>query len=235
VNHKQITDRIRKLLRLAESSNPNEAATAAAMAQKLLAKYNLARSDISAEAEKLQASSERKKTRQRLEDWAFLLARVVSRAFDCEYFHRVSSSETVFVGVDPSPEICGWLYHYLYKTLLRLASRHMRGPQCKRLRSTKSKRSARESFLAGAVYIIGARLKEQKRQTPVTPGALVPAVQAAITAALPDLRREKMKKAPVGGMRDGDWLSGMTAASGIPLSKPLREGESHESRRLATH
>lgn len=89
------------------------------------------------------------------------------------------------VGVGADPEVCGWMYGYLYKTLLRLASEHMRGP-ARRLRSAKSKREARNSFLFGAVDVISSRMIAQKKVAPVTSDALVPVKDALIRAAMPD-------------------------------------------------
>lgn len=222
MQHKEIIDKIRKLLRLAQSANVHEAAAAAAKAQELLAKYNLAQENVSLEDEGLEAQRIFKKTRQRLENWAHILARGSADAFDCRYYHNEGAGETVFVGVGVDPEICGWMYGYLYKALLRLASAHLRSSSCNRLRSNKSKKAARDSFLRGAVSVIISRLVEQKHETPVTCDALVVSKKRAIEAALPEMSSRPMK---LGKVRNQDWYGGAQAANSVPLSTPLKNSQ----------
>lgn len=140
----RVLEKIRKLLNLAHSVNEHEAAAAAAKAQLLLSEYNLTMSGLEEEeaAETLRASLNDHKTRQRLEPWAFMLAATVSTNFDCKYYHNQATGHTVFVGCGADSEVCAWTFGYLYKTLLALASIHMRGPG-RRLRSPRSKRAAR--------------------------------------------------------------------------------------------
>lgn len=216
---KKIIEKIRKLLRLSCSRNEHEAAAAAAKAQELLSKYNLSMDSSSSpnNPTELRASRAFKKTRQRLETWAFSLASGVSRAFDCKYYHDPDVGETAFVGCEPDPTIASWTYGYLYKTLLALASSYLRGP-ARRLRSTKSKATARHSYLLGAVLVISQRLEVQKRVTPITPGALLPFKEAAIRRAMPELVDKPTPKLKT---RDKDFEAGMDAARAIWLSKPI--------------
>ncbi|MEG2173452.1 MAG: DUF2786 domain-containing protein, partial [Desulfovibrionaceae bacterium] len=193
MQHKDILNKIRKLLRLSQSSNVYEAAAAAAKAQELLSKYNLERESIRFDDEASEAQSIYKKTRQRLEGWAHYLANGSADAFDCRYYHERCSGSTVFVGVGADPEVCGWMYGYLYKTLLRLASEYMR-TKCKRLRSNISKKRARESFLLGAVSIIIDRLMQQKHATPASSTSLVLSKNTLIEAALPKLIERQNEK-----------------------------------------
>lgn len=219
MKHTEIIDKVRKLLRLSHSANVHEAAAAAAKAQELLAKYNLSQESVSFDDDNQEAQRIFKKTRQRLENWAYILARGSADAFDCSYYHNEESGETVFVGVGVDPEICGWMYGYLYKALLRLASSHLRSPSCNRLRSNKSRKGARESFLRGAVAVIIHRLMQQKQITPVTCDALVVSKKRTIETALPKLISAKMNLVKI---RDQDWHEGMQAASAVPLSTPIQ-------------
>lgn len=216
---KKIIEKIRKLLRLSRSNNEFEAAAAAAKAQELLSEYNLSMDSITPEerAAGLRASREHKKTRQRLEIWAHGLASGVGNAFDCKYYHDPDVGETVFVGCEPDPIVCSWTYGYLYKTLLALASAHMRGP-ARRLRSPKSKTAARLSYLLGAVMVISRRLEAQKLATPITPGALIPFKEEAISRAMPALAEKPTQKPKI---RDRDFEAGMDAGSAVPLSTPI--------------
>ena len=221
----RIIERIRKLLRLSESANPHEAALAAQRVQQMLSEHNLTMESIGRDAETDKARQVNRKTRKELEKWAHALASHTANAFDCQYFHDPNTGDTSFVGVGVDPEVCGWMYGYLYKTLLRLASEHMRGP-ARLLRSAKSKRAARNSFLFGAVDVINYRMYLQKKATPITSDALVPVKDAIVRAAMPDeLKRGTIKPDK---SRLQDRLAGMLSAEHIPLSTPVT-GEAYTS------
>lgn len=213
----RIIERIRKLLRLSHSVNPYEAALAAERVQRMLSEYNLTLDGIG-EEEAEKARQINRKTRKDLEEWAHILASRTASVFDCRYFHDPNTGETSFIGVGADPEVCGWMYGYLYKTLLRLASEHMHGP-ARRLRSAKSKHEARKSFLLGAVTVISYRMAAQKKEAPVTSGSLVPVKERLIQAAMPESL--KASELNIGKLRENDRLFGMMAAKGIPLSSPL--------------
>ena len=219
MDHTKIIDKIRKLLSLSKSDNEHEAAAAAAKAHELLSRYNLSMSDVPDQNNAQAATTASSKTRQRLEKWAFTLAWDTAYAFDCKYWHQAGDSRTVFVGVGADPEVCSWTYSYLYKTLLRMGSAYLRGP-CRRLRTSKSRREARESYLRGVVRVVATRLAEQKKQSPITESALVPVKRQAIQDAMPDnLRTRNFKPLK---LRNRDICNGMADGENIPLSTPMR-------------
>lgn len=213
----RIIERIRKLLRLSQSANPHEAALAAERVQQMLSEYNLTMDSIGCDAETASARRVDRKTRKALEKWAHALASRTAQVFDCKYYHSPDTGETSFVGVGADPEVCGWMYSYLYKTLLCLASEHMRS---RRLRSAKSKRAARNCFLFGAVDVISDRMFAQKKVAPVTSDALVPVKDALVRAAMPDSLKIGAPIKPCES-RPQDWLAGMLSAEHIPLSTPV--------------
>lgn len=215
----RIIERIRKLLRLSQSANPHEAALAAQRVQQMLSEYNLTIDSIGCDADTASARQVNRKTRKALEKWAHVLAVRTARVFGCDYYHNAFTGETSFVGVGADPEVCGWMYGYLYKTLLRLASTHMRGP-ARRLRSSKSKREARNSFLFGAVDVISSRMIAQKKMAPVTSDALVPVKDALIRAAMPDSLKIGDPIKPDESRLQDRW-AGMLSAEHIPLSAPV--------------
>ncbi len=218
MDHERIIEKVRKLLALSQSDNEHEAATAAAKAQELLAEYNLSLSDIPADDGRcMRATKSAARTRQRLEDWAYLLAGATSVAFDCRYVH-FSSGKTVFIGVGADPEVCAWTYHYLYKTLLRMGSSYLRSSQCRRLRARHSKNAARASYLLGVVHFVSRRLKEQREHAPITEAALVPVKEDAIRAAMPSHQTKEYRP---GAVRDGDVTNGLRDGRGISLSTPI--------------
>ena len=68
---------------------------------------------------------------------------------DCDYYHERVSGNTVFVGVGVDSEVCSWMYGYLYKTLLKLSSEHLRSKECRRLRAKKQSMLLVKLFCAG--------------------------------------------------------------------------------------
>lgn len=221
MKHEDIVRRIRKLLGLTRSSNANEAAIAAERAQALLAEYNLTLAEIS-ETDSARVQVIEHRTRKRLENWAYALAGQTARAFDCSYFHNEHTGKTSFVGVDADAEVCAWMYGYLYKTLMRLATRymHVRG---QRLRTPSSIREARSSFLLGAVEVLASRMMQQRNTMPVTPCALVPVKEQLISSALPE--NLTVTRLSHGKVRTNDVLRGMEAGRNISLATPIRGGQ----------
>lgn len=212
---KRIIDRVRKLLNLSESGNEHEAAAAAAKAQALLAEYNLQMSDIPEDGRGCSATTSDVRTRIKLEKWAFGLAHKTAKAFSCDYYHS-SRGRTTFVGVGADAEVCAWTFSYLYRSLMRMASEYMRG---RRGRGSAVDGQLRESFLTGAVIVIGRRLREQAEQTPVTSDALVPVKDEVVQAAMPeDVRPKRFRERD---LVHGAVYAGAMAAQDLPLSTPV--------------
>ena len=216
----RIKEKIRKLIQMTKSANQHEAAIAAAKVQQMLSEHNLTMGSVQLNTATMCAQESKCKTRQALEDWAHILAGKTSKTFDCDYYHDRSFGYTVFIGVGVDSEVCSWMYGYLYKTLLKLASEHLRSKECRRLRAKKSIYAARETFLRGAVSIIADRLQSQKKVYPVTPGTLVISKSNAIKEAMPpDLRTKKVSSLSL--MREGDWCAGRQSGAGVSLSTPI--------------
>lgn len=217
MEQQRITERVRKLLRLSRSSNPHEAALAAERAQQMLAEYNLTLDDIT--EKRASARVVRVQTRKKLEDWAYFLAGGTAQAFDCDYYHSITKGETSFVGVGADSEVCSWTYGYLYKTLMRLASAHIR-TRLLRTAPQRKRRQARKSFLFGASHAVIERLEAQKEKTPVTPGALVPCKRSLIDAAMPEDVHCLAGKLP--DLLAEDCRAGLSVGGCIPLSTPIK-------------
>lgn len=218
----KVIETIRKLLALAGSDNEHEAASAAAKAQALLSAYNLSLADIPGQAQSgLEANSVHVPTRKRMEDWGHYLAHAVCFAFDCAYYYT-SDGVVVIVGCGADSEVCAWTYTYLYKTMLRMGSAYLRGPR-RRLRTQRSKDTARKSYLMGVFMELESRLESQSRQTPVTAPGLVESKQAVIQAAMPELTHSKIRAFKP---RPDDYVRGRCDGHGVPLSRPVNGSNS---------
>lgn len=178
----KIVEKIRKLLRLAKSSNEHEAALAAAHAQRLLAENNLNEEDLAERETPLEAEIAGTDTVKKPADWLFLLAASVAGAFDCGYFHS-SRGKTFFIGVGVDHEVAAFTFGYLYRTINRLATQFMGKSRQRRL-TLKGQRKARRSFCLGATHVIRQKLSEQKSFTPITCTALVPIKKALVTTKI---------------------------------------------------
>lgn len=227
----QIIDKIKKLLRLAKSSNEHEAALAAARAQEMLSKYNLDETElVEREIPKEAGTASVHNVVKKPASWVFLLASSVSAAFDCQYYHS-SLGRVVFVGVDCDHEIASWTFAYLYRSINRLAAAFMGKSQQRRL-TAKGKKKVRLSYCLGCTDVVKHKLNQQKERTPITTTALVPVKEALIKARMEQcgvvtesLEHEDVSnRAYWTGRHDGDQIDHKRRAVGGSAQKPLRLG-----------
>ena len=162
-----IYEKIRKLLALAESSNENEAAVAAAKAADLLAKYNLDQSKIPSEGPESDPIIETRTNEQRYQkrvDWVTDLADVVAQAHFCRVLYR--GAEAAFIGHKRDVEVAVYTYNNLMTQLQRLVS----AIDLKYV-GRGSRRVFRSSWLRGAVYGIGEQYRKARRGFVTDPSA----------------------------------------------------------------
>ena len=181
-----IIEKIKKLLALAASSNEHEAALAASHAQRLLAAHNLAMADIESERKPELADRVETSAAKNLPKWVRHLSGSVCAAFDCQAIHHPATGKLSFIGVGADVQIAAYTFAFLERTIRRLCSQYMK---CAVIASTANRQRElmRQSYYLGAVSTVTVRLREQKQQTPVTPGALVPVKEGLIKKALEDL------------------------------------------------
>lgn len=219
-----IIEKIKKLLALANSSNEHEAALAASHAQRLLSEHNLAMADIEAAHKSDKAGKVETTVSKTLPKWLRHLSAGVSTAFDCQAIHHPSTGKMTFIGVGVDVQIAAYTFTYLDRTVRKLCSTYMK----QHARSTIANRHRelmRNSYYMGAVSTINARLREQKVQTPVTTGALVPVKEGLIRQTMNEignLRTMRSRKSYVNtdaysrGQTDGGQVGihkGITGAS----------------------
>ncbi|QEM66723.1 DUF2786 domain-containing protein [Geobacter sp. FeAm09] len=213
MSKQKIIERIKKLLKLANSSNEHEAAAAAAAAkaQELLSQYNLDESLLSEGGEDSKAAGMASvKTLIRLPSWGYTLASAVAAAFDCDYYHCSGTGDICFIGVDLDHEIASFTFEYLFKTIRSLSTSFMRKSQQRRL-TPKGQIRVRRSYCQGCTEVVCRELQEQGMRTPVTTKALVPVKKALIAAEMEkigittfDLKTESLsQRAYWTGRRDG--------------------------------
>jgi hypothetical protein len=148
-------ERVQKLLRLAESSNVHEAATAAARAQELMTRHRIDAAWVHADAAAIEDHRDRPLvTSVRLPRWRVMLAAAVAETNGCRVYVRrgASSSHVVIVGTRDDAASVVTLDAHLCGELERLTRRlgHGRG------------RRWCTGFRLGAVATLARRLHEAR-------------------------------------------------------------------------
>ncbi|MEQ8762824.1 MAG: DUF2786 domain-containing protein [Planctomycetota bacterium] len=156
----RLTERIRKLLALAESQNPNEAAAAAARAAELMARYRIDRVLLEAhdpEVEDLFFEETREK-----HTWRGILADGVTRSFGCRIYWRHAPNGIRMHGVGTASDLAAarYLFELLAAEIESLAERCADS-----LTRTASESGWRRDFLLSAASTLRVRLREHSRET----------------------------------------------------------------------
>jgi len=181
-----IIEKIKKLLALANSSNEHEAALAAGHAQRLLSEHNLAMADIEAAHRPDKADKVETAVAKSLPKWLRHLSAGISTAFDCQAIHHPATGKMTFIGVGADVQIAAYTFTYLDRTIRKLCGTYMRLHVGSTI-ANRHRELMRQSYYLGAVSTITARLMEQKEQTPVTTGALVPVKEGLIRQAMNEI------------------------------------------------
>lgn len=182
----QIVDKIQKLLRLAQSSNPHEAASAAARAQELMHEHKIAMADLEIaggevvrEAVGTEPLETTGKVRVRWKGW---VANAAAKSFGCRTFWRGATIQ--LVGRPGDVQAARYVYQFLILEIERLAAEG-----CPSYLGAAQKVQWKNSFRTGACVIIEQRLGDQSRMqaaaTSSTALVLVKRDEAEVEAAMP--------------------------------------------------
>ena len=227
-----IIEKIRKLLALANSTNEHEAALAASHAQRLLSEHNLAMADI--EPDNKPDSADRVETTvgKTLPKWIRQLSAGICTAFDCQAIHNPVIGKLTFIGVGADVQIAVYTFAFLDRTVRRLCANYVRQHISDRL-ATRQRELMRQSYYLGAVSSVTDKLRIQKQQTPVTPGALVPIKDALIKKTMSEMgptRTIRSRKSYINataytqGQQDGNQVG---VHHGIGGSNPATQLPAH--------
>jgi len=125
-----IIDKVRKLLKLSESSNANEAALAAAKAQQLIDEHNLSAALLAVETEEAEANEPIEDTlrdskplddQKKMQTWRYALAKVLAECNGCRIYGFRGAIE--LVGHRSDADKVRYLYGYLIHETERLCNR----------------------------------------------------------------------------------------------------------------
>jgi len=223
-----VIDKIKKLLALADSCNEHEAALAAAHAQRLLAAHNLAMADITAADRPEQVDSVETDVARSLPKWTRHLSAGVSSAFDCKAIHQPAAGKLTFIGVGADVQVAAYTFTYLDRTVRKLCRGYLKQHAGTAI-AGRQRELMRHSYYLGAVSTITRQLQDQKRQTPVSPGALVPVKEGLIRKAMEEMgpirqmhsRRSYINATAYGqGQTDGQQVS---IRKGVEQERPPKK------------
>lgn len=192
----KIIDRIKKILELAKnSSNEEEAATAAARAAELMTKFEITEAELAIEAgvehtpEPIEHHVIRDdgKVRQRRSAWRGIIAGAVAQSYGCRSYFQ--GGHVVFFGRTSGNQACTYTYQYLCNEVEALTSVAWIRAGLKPSKSlTKSWKNA---FRIGAARTIASRLTStQKVVQEALKTALETAPESTQTQALMVIDRE---------------------------------------------
>lgn len=212
-------DKIKKCLRLAKSSNENEAAAALRQARKMMDEIGVSADDVAAsEAAEARVRSQ---AAQQPPKWEQTLAFVVAEAIGCQvYFssgvdlHFIKKpGQYVFVGCGGDQAIAQYAFVVLHRQLKAARQQYLR------LHLKRCKRSNRvdraDSFCAGWVFSVRAKIGSL---------TVAPDRAIAIQAYLSQINLQPApaeKSSPRTDTRYADFNSGYRAGREVDLHKPM--------------
>lgn len=143
----RVLGKIKKCLALAESDNPNEAATALRQAQKLMQLHN-----IDATLLKVAMVGCAYQSATRPPAWHQMLLNVIDYAFGTSAMYWQSHrSRIVFIGLESQVKMALYAYEVLYRQLLRQRALHVKKQtRCKRATKTRRGNLYAEAWLIAA-------------------------------------------------------------------------------------
>jgi hypothetical protein len=224
-----IIDKIKKLLALANSSNEHEAALAAAHAQRLLSAHNLAMADITASIRPDKADKVETNVARNLPKWIRHLSSSVSSAFDCQAIHHPATGKMTFIGIGADVQVAVYTFTYLERTVRKLCSCYLK-QHAGALIAGRQRELMRQSYYLGAVSTIARQLQDQKKQTPVTPGALVPVKEGLIRQAINELGPIRTMHSRRSYINATAFDQGQTDGQMISLHKGVEQARSQHMR-----
>lgn len=233
----RVVERIKKLLALTSSQNPNEAALAASKAQELLFRHNLSMAMVEAATEGGNAAY----VADRFDSggwmhWRRRLLAAVARNNFCRGVSYQGTREVGIVGEPHNVTVVKHLYAFLVRDIIRLADLGVKGEHTL---DEEESRAWKRSFYLGAVRTVAQRMAEQ-RQRDITAdeqsAALVvrkdQELEDAYKEFFPNLAHETddgeaeaapppKDRGPSRPRRADGYRAGLIAGKTIPLNLPL--------------
>lgn len=222
-NNNPVIEKIRKLLALANSSNEHEAALAASHAQRLLSEHNLAMADIESEQKPQSADKVEAAVSKTLPKWVRHLSAGVCTAFDCQAVHHPATGKMTFIGIGADVQIAAYTFAFLDRTVRKLCTNYMKHHVSSTI-ANRHRELMRQSYYLGAISTINARMREQKIQTPVTTGALVPVKEGLIRQAMNEIGNLRTVRSRKSYINADAYAKGQTDGRQVGIHQGIGSG-----------
>ena len=158
---KSVIDKVNKLLALSKSNNANEAAVAAATANKLIDQYRLSQADLSQDHEdSLIEDSDYLYETGRIVRWKSHLSYVLAKHYGCALFNQLhlvngrKASKYKLIGRKSDIEITKYMYNWLVMECQRLVKQEAYG----------NGKIFAQSYSAGFVAGVAEQLKSSREE-----------------------------------------------------------------------
>lgn len=226
----KIIDKICKCFRLAESSNPNEAAAALRQAVSLMQKYGITEEQVESYellVSQMTESSVKSCSSTKPAYWIIALSNLVAEVFDCRVYISRSPQkkpEFIFIGIDNRPEVASYLYTILYRNLGRARAHFLKNITVDHtiepgVEAVKERRRRANVFAQAWLFQVSAKVKIFKRNAQSTMNKPVDDyVSKKYGDTIPDYNNQY---AHIDKPDYDDIIIGMRAAKDVNLLRPL--------------
>jgi hypothetical protein len=177
-----IVTKIKKLLALSrDNANEHEAAAAAGKAQALLFEHNLSVADVTVDLDHdpIEKAEQILKATRTTISWKRALYHAIAEHNFCQVCYMPGTTKVDIVGKQSNIEVVNYLYAFLEREILRLAQEAAQSQLTR-------KASYVNSFCYGAVCVVNARLREERKRSEATHAeskALVVQMDALVVSA----------------------------------------------------
>lgn len=178
---KKILARVQKMLAIAQDSraDPNEAATAAAQAEKLMRKYQIDHADVVTASFKQSDSFETRDVvvamrrgqghlPKEVPKWGQWLSVNVAKMHDCHVANvgqGAPGARLRFYGYGPDVECCAWAFNFLIETVIRAVRAYQRSDEFGHPRTKIASNSFRHGFVMALLRSIDAVIAQREAET----------------------------------------------------------------------
>lgn len=155
----KILEKIKKLLRLAKSSNPHEAALALSRAQKLMQEHGI-ETDDPALAGVRDATIDALFKARTPTKYLLALAYSIAKAFGCEFYFQPTfkNMRIVYIGHNERPEVAGYVFNVLERQLTKARKEFIDTLSNRMKRINKTKRA--DQFCEGWCFGVHSKIHE---------------------------------------------------------------------------
>lgn len=220
-NRDKIIDKIKKCLRLAESSDPNEAAAALAKAHELMAAYRIGRHEVKVEKRVGKYTLAKKP-----KDYEAYLLDTIAAMFRCEKWIKqgegVRGYNAVFLGEDVNAEIASYAYDGVCWQLGRERRQFMR--QLSKRMMTKNKAKRADAYCLGWCIAVCTNLAH------LVPSAPLPdSIAKYMESMLPNMVTRQTRKTHATRRYDDDLSVGYASGAQFELNKAVKNNQTTKS------